>query len=104
MALAYEAQSPSSKVFDVRAFAFHDGQTMPTVRLHYQTLGEPNRDARGEIDNAVLLLHGTGQDGSEFLSPSFARPLFGAGDPLDAAKFFLITVWWPRVLGCAACD
>jgi homoserine O-acetyltransferase len=89
-ALADAASSAASKVFDVRGFTFHDGQPMPTVRLHYQTLGAPHRDARGEIDNAVLLLHGTGQDGSEFLAPSFAGPLFGAGEPLDAAKFFLI--------------
>ena len=71
-------------------FTFNDGKTVPGLRLRYQTLGTPQRDARGEITNAVLLLHGTGGEGSDFLLPSFADPLFAAGKPLDATRYFLI--------------
>ena len=71
-------------------FTFHDGKTVAGLKLHYQTLGTPHRDATGEIDNAVLLLHGTGGQGSDFLLPSFAEPMFGAGKPLDASRYFII--------------
>lgn len=71
-------------------FTFHDGRTLPGLRLHYQTLGGPRRNSCGEIDNAVLLLHGTGGKSDDFLLPSFTEPLFGAGKPLDAQKYFII--------------
>src|ERR1700743_1149469 len=42
------------------AYRFRDGETLPQLRIHYATLGKPHRDAHGEIDNAVLVLHWTG--------------------------------------------
>jgi len=63
---------------------------MPDVRLHYRTLGVPRRDARGITTNAVLIMHGTGGTGAQFVARSFAGELFGPGQPLDAAKFFII--------------
>jgi homoserine O-acetyltransferase/O-succinyltransferase len=89
-AMTSPASSAASRFFEVRGFTFQDGRTIPTLRLHYQTLGTPRRGPDGEIDNAVLLLHGTAQDGNQFLAPSFAGPLFGVGEPLDAAKYFII--------------
>lgn len=82
--------TPTSAFLDVPDFTFHDGRKVPGLKLHYQTLGTPHRNAGGEIDNAVLLLHGTGGEGGDFLLPSFADPLFAPGKPLDARKYFLI--------------
>jgi homoserine O-acetyltransferase len=72
-----------------RAQRFGAGETMD-VRLHYTTLGQPHRNAAGEIDNAVLVLHGTGGTGKQFLNPIFADPLYGPGAPLDIAKYWII--------------
>ena len=46
-----------------RDFTFRSGEKLAELRLHYATLGTPHRNAKGEIDNAVLILHGTGGDG-----------------------------------------
>ncbi len=54
------------------------------------TLGAPARDASGAIINAVLILHGTGGSGRQFLSPQFAGQLFGPGQPLDLARYYVI--------------
>jgi len=75
---------------DLRHFRFQTGETMGVLRLHYFTLGSLHRDAAGRVDNAVLLLHAAGSDGSAFLSPTFADVLFGPGQPLDIQKYFLI--------------
>lgn len=89
-ALAANTFAATSRMLPVSDFTFNDGKTVPDLTLHYRTLGEPHRDENGEIDNAILLLHGTGGQGSDFLLPSFAEPLFGAGKPLDASRYFVI--------------
>lgn len=38
----------------------------------------------------MLVLHGTGGSGRGMLTPAFAGELFGAGQPLDAARHFII--------------
>jgi homoserine O-acetyltransferase/O-succinyltransferase len=76
--------------FVVKDFAFANGAKLPEVRLHYTTLGTPHRDARGEIDNAVLLLHGTTGTGKSFLAPTLGGELFGPGQPLDANTYYVI--------------
>jgi len=74
----------------VKDFVFRDGETMAELRLHYATLGTPVRDAAGHVTNAVMILHGTGGSGAQFLAPQFAGELFGAGQLLDTAKYFII--------------
>src|SRR6266478_4262512 len=76
--------------FVVKDFRFRDGETMAELRLHYATLGKPVRDAAGRVTNAVMLLHGTGGSGAQFLQPQFAGELFGAGQLLDTAKYYII--------------
>jgi len=71
-------------------FNFSTGETLPEVRLHYLTLGKPQRDAGGRIVNAVLILHGTGGSGRGFLKESFAGELFGPGQLLDGTTHFII--------------
>jgi homoserine O-acetyltransferase len=76
--------------FVVRNFKFHSGETLDELRLHYTTIGKPVRDAAGHVSNAVLILHGTGGTGEAFLRANFGGELFGPGQPLDAASYFLI--------------
>jgi homoserine O-acetyltransferase/O-succinyltransferase len=71
-------------------FHFKSGENLPEVRLHYRTLGKPERDGAGKVTNAVLILHGTGGSGHQFLAPQFADVLFGPGQLLDANRYFII--------------
>jgi homoserine O-acetyltransferase/O-succinyltransferase len=81
----------------VQADAFFDnyrlrnGETFERLRLHYATLGSPHRNAQGEIDNAVMVLHWTGNSGASMLTPEYVRSLFASGQPLDAKRYYLIT-------------
>jgi homoserine O-acetyltransferase/O-succinyltransferase len=71
-------------------FKFKSGEQLSELRLHYRTLGKPERDARGQIKNAVLVLHGTGGSGAQFLLPQFADELYGPGQLLDLARYYII--------------
>jgi homoserine O-acetyltransferase len=82
--------APQEGDFVIHDFHFQSGETLPEVRMHYNTLGKPVKDANGRITNAVLILHGTGGSGSGFLRPIFAGVLFGPGQLLDASKYFII--------------
>src|SRR5688572_26932988 len=73
-----------------RNFRFASGETLPELRLHYTTLGEPKQDAQGRVTNAVMVLHGTGGSGKQFLRPQFADVLFRPGGLLDPAKYYVI--------------
>ena len=74
----------------IRNFHFGSGESLPELKLHYLTLGAPHRDAAGHTDNAVLLLHGTGGDAHSLLNPVFSDVLFGPGQPLDIARYYII--------------
>jgi homoserine O-acetyltransferase/O-succinyltransferase len=71
-------------------FKFGTGETLPQLKLHYLTLGTPHRNAAGHVDNAVLLLHGTGGNAHSLLNPIFSNVLFVPGGLLDITKYFLI--------------
>lgn len=47
----------------LKNFAFHTGEKFSELKMHYTTLGTPQRDAKGDITNAVMILHGTGGTG-----------------------------------------
>ena len=76
--------------FTLRDFRFATGETLPELRLHYTTLGTPRRDAKNNVVNAVMVLHGTGGTGKQFLSPQFANELYGPGQPLDIRRYYII--------------
>ncbi len=76
--------------FTIRDFRFRSGETLPELRINYTTLGQPHRNAKGEIDNAVMVLHGTGGTGRQFLSPQFADELYGPGQPLDITRYWIV--------------
>src|SRR5246127_639799 len=84
------APTTSEGDFVVHDFKFRTGESLPDVRLHYTTLGKPARDTQGRTTNAVLILHGTGGSGHQFLAPYFAGELFGPGQPLDATRYFIV--------------
>jgi len=85
----YAAQLRDADIV-LRDFRFADGERLPELRIHYATLGTPHRGADGETDNAVMVLHGTGGTGRQFLAPQFANELYGPGQPLDIRRFFVI--------------
>jgi homoserine O-acetyltransferase len=71
-------------------FRFRSGETLPELKIHYTTLGQPHHNANGDIDNAVMVLHGTGGDGKQFLRAQFADELYGPGQPLDIRRYWII--------------
>jgi homoserine O-acetyltransferase/O-succinyltransferase len=74
----------------LRDFRFGSGERMAELRIHYATLGSPRRVSKGAVTNAVMVLHGTGGSGRQFLAPQFAGELFGPGQPLDIARYYVI--------------
>jgi homoserine O-acetyltransferase len=82
--------SPTQGDYVIRDLHFRSGESLPEVKMHYYVLGEPRRDARGVVRNAVLVLHGTTGSGTQFLRPEFAGELFGQGQLLDAARYYII--------------
>jgi len=87
---AADYPAPQQGTFVVKDFQFKSGEKLPEVKLHYYTLGAPRKDASGKVRNAVLILHGTGGSGRQFLTANFGGVLFGPGQLLDAAKYFII--------------
>jgi homoserine O-acetyltransferase/O-succinyltransferase len=87
--LAVAAQGDTGS-FIIKDFRFTSGETLPELRLHYRTLGRPRHGAGGVVRNAVLILHGTGGSGGQFLSPLFAGELYGPGQPLDTTTHYVI--------------
>ncbi len=82
-ALAADYPAPKQGDWIAKDFKFHSGETMPELRLHYTTVGEPS-------GQPVLVLHGSGGSSASMLTPTFAGELFGAGQPLDASKYYII--------------
>jgi len=81
---------PGEGDFVVMNFRFASGETLPELNLHYHTLGTAQKDKKGLTANAVLVMHGTGGAGTQFLNDRFGGELFGPGQPLDATKFFIV--------------
>src|SRR5580692_9620077 len=82
-AMATDFAPPRQGDFIAREFKFRSGEVMAELKLHYTTVGEPT-------GQPVLVLHGSGGSAASMLTPAFAGELFGAGQPLDAAKYYII--------------
>ncbi|WP_327196716.1 hypothetical protein [Sphingomonas sp. Leaf231] len=76
--------------FVLRDVRFRSGETLSEVRISYTTVGQPHRDARGQIDDAVMILHVAGGAGRHFINPVFAYGLYGPGQPLGIARYWII--------------
>jgi len=83
IALAADYPAPKQGDWIAKDFKFHGGETLPALRLHYATVGEPT-------GQPVLVLHGSGGSAASMLTPGFAGELFGPGQPLDASKYYII--------------
>jgi len=77
--MAADYPAPKEGDWVARNFRFHTGETIPELKLHYTTVGEPS-------GQPVLVLHGSGGSAATMLTPTFAGELFGPGQPLDAAR------------------
>ena len=93
-----QAQGPSQSLasridgdYHITRFPFQSGDTtLKDLRLHYTTFGKPTRNTSGKVTNAVLILHGTGSSGQNFINPQFGGVLFNPGQLLDTNKYYLI--------------
>lgn len=92
VSVAVFAQQPQPEEHDfiTHNYMFKDGEKLADLKLHYTTFGKPQTDAQGRTTNAVLILHGTGGTGHQFIRPSFSGQLFGPGQLLDASKYFIV--------------
>ncbi len=81
--LAADYPAPKQGDWIAKDFKFHTGESMPELRLHYTTIGEPT-------GQPVLVLHGSGGSAANMLTAAFGGELFGPGQPLDAAKYYII--------------
>ena len=79
---AADFPAPQEGSWVAKDFRFHTGETMD-VKLAYRTIGAPTGEP-------VLVLHGTAGSSASMLTPNFAGELFGAGQPLDAARYYII--------------
>lgn len=88
-ALAADYPTPQEGSAVLRDFRFHTGEVLPELRVSYRTVGAPTGEP-------VLVLHGTAGSAASMLTPAFAGELFGAGQPLDATRYFIVL---PDALG-----
>ena len=82
-AFAADYPAPKQGEWIAKDFKFHTGETLSELRLHYTTIGEPT-------GQPVLVLHGSGGSAASMLTATFGGELFGPGQPLDAAKYYII--------------
>jgi homoserine O-acetyltransferase/O-succinyltransferase len=87
---AADYPAPAERDVVLKDFRFTSGEHLSELRMHCRTLGEPKRDAKGVVRNAVLILHGTTGTGEQFIRAEFAGELFAPGQLLDAAKYFIV--------------
>jgi homoserine O-acetyltransferase len=86
--VAARAQGDTA-TFTLPNFRFADGESLSVLKIHYLTLGHPRRDTGGHVTNAVLVLHGTGGSGRQFLNPLFTE-LYRPGEALDTVTHYVI--------------
>ena len=82
-AAAADYPAPKQGEWVAKDFKFTNGESLPELKLGYTTVGDPS-------GQPVVVLHGTTGSAASMLTPAFAGELFGAGQPLDATKFYVI--------------
>jgi homoserine O-acetyltransferase len=86
---AADYPQPKEASWIAKDFRFSTGEVFPELRIAYTPIGAPTGEP-------VLLLHGTTGSAASLLNKDFADELFGPGQPLDAARYYLII---PDALG-----
>jgi homoserine O-acetyltransferase len=89
---AADYPAPKRGVWIAKDFRFQSGETFAELKIGYATVGDPSGEP-------VVILHGTAGSAASMLNPGFAGELFGAGQPLDAAKYYIIL---PDAIGAGA--
>src|SRR6186713_699794 len=87
---AADYPAPIEGDYTIRDFRFRSGEKLPELRMHYRRGGSPQKDEKGVVTNAVLILHGTTGSNTQFLRQEFAGELFGPGQLLVASRYFII--------------
>lgn len=82
--------APVQGDYVIQNFRFRSGESLPELRIHYRTIGTLKMNSSGVVQNAVLIGHGTGGAGTQFLPAQFGNVLFGPGGLLDATRYFII--------------
>ncbi len=80
---AAEFPAPVSGTYTIKNFKFSSGESLDELKIHYVTIGDPKNEA-------VLVLHGTTGSAANMTTPGFGGELFGAGQALDAARYFIV--------------
>lgn len=80
--------------FRATDFKLQSGETLKEMVVEYATLGEPRRDASGNIVNAVVNPHGW--SGNYAQTITLAKDMVGPGKALDPEKHFII---FPTAMG-----
>src|SRR5438552_12638304 len=77
-AFAAEYPAPIQGDYTIRDFKFTSGETLPELRLHYRTIGNPEKDAQGKTTNDVLIMHRNTCSCAQFVPrPEFADEQIG---------------------------
>ncbi len=86
------AQTPAASegTLTLPSYRLQSGETITNLRLHYLLIGQPRRNAQGQIENAAILLHGTTGSAKAFTTPEMAAALYGPGQPLDTTRYLLV--------------
>jgi len=93
-----QAPAPAIKLepetYRITDFRMQSGATLKEMVIEYATLGEPRRDASGNIVNAVVNPHGW--SGNYLQTAVLAKDMIGPGRPLDPQRYFII---FPTAVG-----
>ncbi|HEY0248480.1 MAG TPA: homoserine O-acetyltransferase [Gryllotalpicola sp.] len=95
-----ESDHPGHRQFlGIGSFDFESGQSLPFVRIAYETWGELNADA----SNAVLIehaltgdSHAVGDAGRGHATSGWWQGIIGPGKPIDTERWFVVV---PNMLG-----
>ncbi|WP_285113819.1 homoserine O-acetyltransferase [Leifsonia sp. fls2-241-R2A-40a] len=95
-----ESDAPGGRLFaGIGAFGFESGESLPFVRVAYETWGELSP----ERDNAVLVLHALtgdshaiGPAGPGHRTPGWWEGIVGPGKAIDTDRWFVVA---PNMLG-----
>jgi len=84
---------PVESDYIAKDFTFESGEKLPELRVHCITVGKQHKNASGQTDNAVLIMHGTTGDSKGLIGiERFSNTLFAPGAVLDATKYYIVFV------------
>ena len=86
-----QVPTPTQGDFVIQDFRFASGETLPELRLHYRTLGKPQRDAQGRRpQRRARSCTAPAAAARSIWVRVLPASCFGQGGLLDAERFFLI--------------